>query len=140
VATATCSSSRAPLTPTPAGAKLTAPAPESPADSAALTVLRPTLIVRNGSSDQSAARFYEFHVSDRSDFSGTSSSSSIAFSVLARKSGIPEGPGGTTSYTVDFDLQPTTRFYWRARMVQGAIASDWSATRSFTTPIMGYSR
>jgi hypothetical protein len=39
--------------------------------------------------------------------------------VLARQTGIPEG-SGTTSYTPDFDLQPATRLFWRARFVQGS--------------------
>ena len=30
--------------------------------------------------------------------------------------------------------------YWRARVPQGATTSDWSATRTFNTQIVGYSR
>lgn len=55
------------------------------------------------------------------------------------RAAVPEG-SGTTSFTPDFDLQTTTRFYWRARVTQGSATSDWSATRNFTTPIVGYNR
>ena len=44
------------------------------------------------------------------------------------KSGVPEGAGGTTSFTVEQDLQPTTLFYWRARAVQGTSTGPWSPT------------
>jgi hypothetical protein len=101
---------------------------------------RPTLVVRNGSSTQAGAKLYEFQISDRSDFSSAAASVLRAFTVIARQTGVPEGTDGTTSYTPDFDLQPTTRLYWRARLVQGTTASEWTATRSFTTPIAGYSR
>jgi hypothetical protein len=138
-----CSSSSAPLSPASAtvnGPKITAPTPDSPGDGAAAGSYRPTLVVRNGTSDQNGTRLYEFQVSDRSDFSINSASRLTSFAIVANKTGVPEGAGGTTSYTPDFDLQPTTRFYWRTRILQGAAASDWSATRSFTTPIAGYSR
>jgi hypothetical protein len=141
VATA-CSSTSTPLSPAPttgSSPNLTAPTPESPADSTAVTTYRPTLVVRNGSSTQSGAKVYEFQISDRSDFSAASTAVT-AFTVVAHTTGVPEGSAGTTSYTTDVDLQPTTRLYWRARMLQGTDLSAWTATRSFTTPIAGYSR
>jgi hypothetical protein len=141
LAAGACGGSSSPASPAPAGAKLTAPTPDSPADSASVTSLRPTLVVRNGTADQSSGtKLYEFEVSDRSDFSASSSGQYRAFAVIAHRTGVPEGTGGTTSYTPDVDLQVTTRLYWRSRMLVGTAASDWSATRSFTTPIMGYSR
>lgn len=126
-------------TPTPTPAPLTAPAPASPADQAAVPTFRPTLVVVNGSSSQSGPKSYEFQISDRSDFS-TAPASVAPATVLAHRIDVPEGADGTTSFTPDFDLQPTTRLYWRARLRQGATASDWTPTRNFTTPIMGYSR
>jgi hypothetical protein len=143
VVAAACSNSSAPLSPANGsvnGATVTAPAPDSPADGAAAGSYRPTLIVRNGSSQPSGVRLYEFQVSDRSDFAVNRSTRLASFAVVANRSGLPEGAGGTTSFTPDFDLQPTTRFYWRARITQGAGASDWSPTRSFTTPIAGFNR
>jgi len=133
-----CSKST-PTTPTPTnGVNLTAPTATAPNDAAQLATLRPTLSVRNGTSDGTGARTYEFQVSDRSDFTTTSSTGS--YPVLARQTAIAEGASGTTTYTPDFDLQPATRLYWRARMVQNGAASDWSATRSFSTAIVGYNR
>lgn len=125
-------------TPTsPVGPTLAAPAATAPADGAQLTVLRPTLTVSNGSSSASGTRTYEFQISDKSDFSTTASTG--VFPVLARQTGVAEG-SGTTSYTPDFDLQPTTQLFWRARIVQSGTASSWSATRSFSTAIVGYNR
>jgi hypothetical protein len=128
---------------TPSGptstSSITAPAPDSPADGAAVATYRPTITVRNGSSSVSGDRLYEFVISDSSGFSTTSATTG-AFVVSAHAVNVPEGAGGSTSYTPDFDLQPTTRLYWRARLVIGAAASDWTATRSFTTPIAGYNR
>jgi hypothetical protein len=141
-AAAACSSS-APLSPAATavgGASITAPTPDSPGDGAAAGSYRPTLVVKNGTSTQSGARLYEFQVSDRSDFAVASARRVTSFAIVASKSGVAEGAGGNTSYTPDFDLQPTTRFYWRTRIVQGAAASDWTATRSFTTPIAGFNR
>src|SRR5438270_10080091 len=143
VAALGCSSNSAPLSPATGpvgGATFTAPTPDSPGDGAAAGSYRPTLVVKNGSSNQSGTRLYEFQVADRSDFATSGTPHLSSFAVVANKSGVPEGAGGSTSYTPDFDLQPTTRFYWRARIVQGAAASDWSPTRSFTTPIGGFNR
>jgi hypothetical protein len=135
-----CGSSSAPATPTPTGSTapvLTAPQPDSPSDGLQLSTLRPTLIVRNGTSDQAGARSYEFQVSDRSDFASTTSS---LFAVVVNRTGVPEGSDGRTSLTLEQDLQPTTRFYWRSRIVQGTAASAWSATRVFNSKLVGYNR
>jgi hypothetical protein len=134
---AACGESTTPTSPATPGATLTAPAAVSPTDAAQLTTLRPTLTVQNGASNKSGTRTYEFQVSDRADF--TSTISTGAFPVLARQTGIAEG-AGTTSYTPDYDLQPATRLYWHARIVQSGTASDWSATRSFNTAIVGYNK
>jgi hypothetical protein len=136
-----CSKSETPLSPTGGGAaNLTAPTPSAPADAAQMTTLRPTLVVNNGASGQSGAKVYEFQVSDKSDFSTAAVNRFAAYTVLAHSTNIPEGSGGTTSYTPDFDLQPATRLYWRARMLQEGLASDWSTTRSLATALVGYSR
>jgi len=103
--------------------------PESPADGAAVETFRPTLTVRNATA-AAGGRVYDFQVSDRSDFSN----------IVARQHGIAEGGSGTTSYTPDADLQTTTRMYWRSRVTAGSAVSQWSATRNFTTPVVGYNR
>jgi hypothetical protein len=121
-------------TPTPTGS---APLPAAPAEAEQLTTLRPTLRVTNASGG-SGARTYEFQISDRSDFTASTGSSYYAVSV--GRSGVAEGGGGSTSFTPDQDLQPATRFYWRARVAQGTSTSDWSAVRTLKTHIVGYSR
>ena len=79
-------------------------------------------------------------MSDRTDFAVTASSFAGSFAVVVTKPGVPEGAGGSTSYAVETDLQPTTRFYWRARMTQGTTTSEWSASRSFKSKLMGFNR
>jgi hypothetical protein len=138
VGAAACGHTSAPTDPTPSGPKLTAPAATAPADGTAVLSLRPTLAVKNGASDTDGVRTYEFQVSDKSDFSTTASTG--AFAVLAHQTGVAEDKSGTTSFAPDFDLQPATRLYWRARVVQGTATSDWTPAHSFTTPIVGYNR
>jgi len=116
---------------------LNAPTADSPSDQAAVLSYHPTLTVRNGTASQGATRTYEFQISDKSDFSTTANTGSFAVTLLGT---VPEGANGTTSYTPEVDLQPTTRLYWRARARDGSAASSWTSTRSFTTPVAGYSR
>jgi hypothetical protein len=40
--------------------------------------------------------------------------------------------------TLEQDLQPATRFYWRVRWTQGSTTSDWSAAGTFRTQIIGF--
>ena len=130
VVTASAGTTAAPASPTPGAGTVTAPTATSPNDQAQLASLRPTLTVTNSPAGGTGTRTYEFQVSDKNDFSSTSSPGS--FPVLARQTGIPEG-SGTTSYTPDFDLQPATRLFWRARVVQGTSVSDWTAARASCT-------
>jgi hypothetical protein len=81
-------------------------------------------------SSQTGPTTYEFQISENSEFSA----------IVARAAGLVEGSGGSTSFTPDFDLQTTTRFYWRARATTGSTTSGWSATRNFATPVVGYNR
>src|SRR5262245_60234537 len=117
-------------------ATLTAPAIESPAANAQLNTLRPTLTVRNGSSTVTGTRTYEFQISDRTDFAA---STAVVQAVVSR-TGVAEGGGGTTSLTLDQDLPATTRMFWRARVVQGTVSSDWSEPGSFMTRRVGFNR
>lgn len=109
---------------------LTAPALDAPGDDEQLSTLRPTLTVRNATSTQSGTKTYEFQVSDSNAFT----------TITVTKSGIAEDPVGKTSVTLDADLQAATRFYWRARLVQGTRTSDWSGTGRFRTRTAGYNR
>ncbi|MSO56228.1 MAG: hypothetical protein EXQ55_04805 [Acidobacteria bacterium] len=134
-----------PTTPTPttSAPRLTAPTLDTPANQAQLDNLRPTLTVLNGTSDQTGTRTYEFHISDRSDFASLSASPSHTLSagfLTTIKTGVAEDSSGKTSYTPESDLQPTTRFYWRARLTQGTTTSEWSATQSFNSKLVGYNR
>ena len=125
---AACGGSKSPASPTPViNPTLTAPALGTPADNEQLDTLRPTLSVKNGTSTvASGARTYEFQIADNSEFV-VSLGASVHFAALVSKTGVPEGANGTTSFTVDADLQPTTKFYWRVRLSQGNTVSEWSA-------------
>jgi hypothetical protein len=121
--------------------QLTAPTLETPANQTQLGTLRPTLTVRNGTSDQAQARTYEFQISDRTDFASAGSTQAVV-----TRTGIAEGSGGTTSLTLDQDLPATTQLYWRARLSQpgtsGSVifSSAWSATGTFRTKRVGFNR
>lgn len=143
VLTAACGGGDAstPGSPTPAAPRLTAPAIDGPAGDLQIDSLRPTLTVANGTSDQpSGSRTYEFHVSDNSAFTSQGVSGSAGLAATVSRSGVPEGAGGKTSVALDADLQPATRYFWRARMVQGSTTSDWSATGSFRSKLVGFNR
>jgi hypothetical protein len=129
-----CSKSKAPTAPTPqtpAAPQLTAPALDTPTDDEQLSTLRPELTVKNGTTNQpTGTRTYEFQVADNIGFAP----------VAVSGTSIAENAAGKTSFTPGQDLQPTTRMYWRARMVQGTTNSDWSATGKFKTRLVGFNR
>lgn len=123
----------------PADPRLTPPVPESPVGDVQLGTLRPTFTVRNGTSDQAGTRTYEFHISDRSDFTLGPDAGLASFHAVVSTTGVPEG-NGTTTFTPAEDLQPTTRMYWRARIRQGSAVSEWSSVSTFKTKLQGFSR
>lgn len=130
-----------PTSPTPAAATLTAPRLDAPAANAQLDTLRPTLSVQNVTSDQpSGARTYEFQISDTTAFTAATTQSVNGFAATVGKTGVAEGAGGTTSFTVEADLQPTTTFFWRARAVQGTATGPWSETFQFKSKLVGFNR
>ena len=140
--TAACGGDTAPTAPsTPA--HLGAPIADTPAADEQLDTLRPTLTVKNGTSDQTTgARTYKFQVSDSNAFTTAASTATngAGFAVLVGKTGVAENTSGKTSFQPDQDLQPTTRYYWRARVVQGSAQSDWSPVLTFKTKLVGYNR
>ena len=145
LAVSSCGGNSAPPTsPSPGGTTAppvtanVAPGLDAPGADEQLATIRPTLRVRNGTSSQTGAKTYEFQVSDRSDF-GSGSATSSYYAVSFGRAGVGEG-GSTTSVEVDQDLQPATRFYWRARWVQGSTNGDWSSTFTFRTQVVGYNR
>lgn len=95
-----------------------APGLVSPADGAQLAG-EVTLTVSNAQvSGGSGAVTYTFQVATDSGFTD----------ISAQKSGIPEGSGGQTSWTVDAELAAGDLF-WRARASIGATAGAFSTTR-----------
>jgi hypothetical protein len=134
------SKTTSPTSPTPAAVSLSAPVLDTPADSEQLDTLRPTLVVRNSTADQPGARTYEFQISDSTSFSATVTSNVVGLAATVGKTGVAEGAGGKTSFTVEQDLQPTTLFYWRARAVQGSNTGPWSATGKFKSRLVGFLR
>ena len=132
-------SDSSPTSPAPV-ANVTAPSLGSPAENEQLDTLRPTLTVRNATADQTGTRVYEFQISDNTNFTAATTSNVPGFAATVSKTGVPEGSGGTTSFTVDQDLQPTTMFYWRARAVQGTATGPWSATGRFKSKLVGFNR
>jgi hypothetical protein len=143
---AACGGKDSPSAPSPSvPATLAAPVGDTPSSGEQLDTLRPTLVVRNSTSSQaSGSRLYEFQVSDTNSFSSTvttsRSTTAAGFAVMVGKTGVPENPSGKTSFQPDQDLQPTTRYYWRARVVQGTARSDWSPIMTFKTKLVGYIR
>ena len=111
--------------------KLSASAPVQPTCLPSGNVC-PTCIIGNEKSPPTTCKF-------GSDFSASSGNLSAYYSVAQNKTGVGEG-SSTTSVDIDQDLQPATRFYWRARWIQGATTGDWSATSTFRTQIVGYNR
>ncbi len=126
-------------TPTPTAPRLTAPVADTPEPNKQLDTLRPTLTVRNGTSDQAGTRTYEFQISDNPEFTSVMSRAAHGYRVVVTKPGVPEG-SGTTSFTVEEDLQPTTMFFWRARASQGSVTGPWSETFSFKSKLVGFNR
>jgi len=138
-----CGSSKpsTPNTPTPVNATLSAPRLDAPTANAQLDTLRPTLTVQNVTSDQpSGARTYEFQISDTTSFSAVTTQAVNGFDATVGKTGVAEGGGGKTSFTVETDLQPTTMFFWRARAVQGSVTGPWSETFQFKSKLVGFNR
>jgi hypothetical protein len=127
-------------TQTTVSGSLAAPTLESPATDAQLTSLRPALTVRNSAASGSGARTYEFQLSDKSDFSTTVASYISGYTVSLTRTGVAENTGGTTTFTVDSDLQPATKMYWRARVTRGSESSAWSSTGTFKTQLVGFNR
>jgi hypothetical protein len=112
-----------PTTPSPPPSTLAAPVLDSPADGATVSGVRPTLSVINVFSAQSTPKTYDFQVATTTTFT----------QPLVSKTGVTEGNSGKTSYTLEQDLATQTRYYWRARALQGSTVGTWSAASSFQT-------
>lgn len=137
---AACGEKKTATAPSPAAPTVQAPSLEAPAADTQMDSLRPTITVRNATSDQAGTRTYEFQVSDTNSFSTANASNVPGFMSSVTATAVPEGTGGTTSWTTTQDLQPTTVFYWRARATQGTTVSGWSATGTFRSKLVGFNR
>lgn len=129
LAAAACSSKSPSVSPAGPSGSLTAPTIDAPGDDQQLDTLRPTLVVRNAATAGSGVRTYDFQVADTISFSP----------ITVSKLSVVENSSGKTSATLDADLQPSTRYYWRSRVVQGGTASDWVIGK-FRTKLGGYNR
>ena len=120
-------------------ATLTKPTPDSPADGAQTDTKRPTLTVNNGTSNQSSTpKTYEFQISDNVDVF----TASALVQRLLRDDG--EREGGCGGHRRQDELhagrrtsQPTTRFYWRARMSRARRVRTGPTTARFKTKLVG---
>jgi hypothetical protein len=140
-ALAGCSEDKAaPTAPVPVAVNVAAPALDSPAADSQLDTLRPTLTVRNATSNQTGARLYEFQISDSTTFTAATTSNVAGFAATVGGNGVAEGTNGTTSWVPSQDLQPSTVFHWRVRSFQGTSASEWSAVGTFRSKLVGFNR
>jgi hypothetical protein len=139
-----CSKDKSPTSPgsgqTTNPVTLSAPVVESPVANIQLDTLRPTLTVKNVTSSATGTRTYEFQISDTTTFTSATTSNVAGFAATVGSVGVPEGSGGTTSYTVTQDLQPTTVFFWRARALQGSSTGAWSEPVKFRSKLLGFMR
>jgi len=118
-----------PSSPSPPTITSSAPTLSSPADDA-VTAARPSLVVNNVGSGQTAGRTYDFQVAD-----SLSALTGPETGLFAAQTGVPEGANGRTSYDLSKDLQAGLRYYWRARATQSGAAGPWSSAFRFRTAI-----
>jgi hypothetical protein len=142
--TSACGGDKTPTSPTPTPpttpttVTLTPPTADSPADGVQLDNIRPTLTVVNSTttSTQGVTRTYEFEISDNS----ATGTGKAFITAVATSPDVAEDSSGKTRFSLAQDLQPSTTYYWHARLVQGSSKSDYSTTRSFNTKVVGYNR
>jgi hypothetical protein len=116
-----------PTSPTPPGQPtLSAPAIAAPGDDQVVDSIRPELRVKNVTADQTGERTYQFQLSSDGNFDA-------AGSLVANKTGVPEGGADGTAWRVDLDLSTSARYFWRARAAQGSTQGAWSGTARFRT-------
>jgi hypothetical protein len=86
--------------------------------------------VANVTSSQAGSRTYEFEVSNALIFGA----------IVARGQNIAEGADGRTSWAVSPAMQSNTRYWWRARAIQGSTIGPWSTPTRFRTRVEGFNR
>jgi MYXO-CTERM domain-containing protein len=92
----------------------TAPEPAYPtlADEP-VDVTRPTLIARNASDPDGDTLTYDFRISD-----------DVGFANSVDSGPVEEGGEGATQWTVTYDLEPGTSYYWKVTATDGIGTSD----------------
>jgi hypothetical protein len=113
-----------------AGVNITAPAVVAPLQGTTIASSdQPiTLTVQNSTTNGQRAISYNFEVSADSAFS----------TMLVTREGVEPGGSGTTSYKLPDALSADRTYFWRARAVDGANSSDYSAPVAFSvyTPVV----
>lgn len=112
-----------------AGVNITAPIPVQPSAGSNISAkVQPiSLVIANSSTNGVRAITYTFEVSVDREFSNK---------VFSRE-GIEPGSGGQTSLRLPDALAADRTYYWRARALDGANSSDYSAAVNFSvfTPV-----
>ncbi len=94
----------------------------SPENGFEVNIETPILTFNNSSDSDGDDLSYHIQVSTNTAFS----------SVVAQESGLAEGAGSITSWTVTSALNDGSTYYWRVRAYDGEDYSSWSSYRSFT--------
>ena len=102
-----------------------APVPNSPASGGTVSLLRPVLKVNNSTDVDGDDLTYSYQVSTNSSFTN----------IVSQISGVAEGGGSTTSWTVSINLVDGNTYYWRSRAYDGQAYSNYSSTRAFSVDL-----
>jgi phosphodiesterase/alkaline phosphatase D-like protein len=97
----------------------------SPANGGTVTSVTPALTSNNASDADGDNLTYTLQVSSNSGFT----------SIVAQESGIAEGTGSTTVWTVNSNLTDGNLYYWRVRAYDGQDYSGYSSARAFTVDL-----
>ena len=103
-------------------ALLTVPGAVSPINNTQVASRRPTLTIRNSDRNSAVGRVSYFFVVAKDQ----------AFTQIAASGMVDEA--GTTSWTVDRELDYGLTHYWRVRATDFEITTDWSTTQVFRAP------
>ncbi|MBJ6727968.1 PKD domain-containing protein [Geomesophilobacter sediminis] len=94
----------------------------TPADGTEVTTLTPALTVTNATDANHDTVSYEFDVASDSGFAN----------IVSSTTGVAEGSGGTTAWTVSTPLSDNTLYYWRCRpRDQHGLAGTWISASFF---------
>jgi hypothetical protein len=95
----------------------------SPENNSTTTERQPTFVWYNATDAEGDNLTYELQLDTDDTF---------AAPLTINETGIEEGPGSTTNYTITSPLDVDKTYYWRARAYDGQLYGDWSGTWNFT--------